>query len=287
MVRRLLCVFLLVLACGPICAASFPRTVRDARGVAVTLRAKPRRIVSLAPGTTEMLFALGLGDSLVGDTVYCDYPPAARKITKIGDVNVNYEAVLARHPDLVVASDANRAAIGRLTQLGLTVLMIAPTSFSATEASLQLLGQATGQERQAQAVVGQMEAKRRAAAAIAARDPRRPRVLVVVGLDPLWTAGSGTFIGDILTRAGATDAAASVKGYAPYSKEAALAHPPDVILASPSDQAALRADPALQDLPAVRAGRFLNVSSDLISRPGPRLADALLQVARALHPGAK
>ncbi len=288
MLRRALCLLLLVTLCGRVwAAAAFPRTVRDARGVAVTLRAEPRRIVSLAPGTTEMLFALGLGRSVVGDTVYCNYPPAALKIAKIGDVSVNYEAVLARHPDLVVASDANRAAAARLTQMGLPVLTIAPTSFTATEAGLRLLGQATGRERQAQAVIGQMEAKRRAAAALAAHDPRRPRVLAVVGLNPLWTAGSGTFIGDLLARAGGVNAAASVAGYAPYSKEAVLAHPPDVILAGASDQAAMRADPVFGRLPVVRAGHFFSIDSDLLNRPGPRLADALLQVARALHPGAK
>ena len=247
----------------------------------------PRRIVSLAPGTTEMLFALGLGKAIVGDTMYCDYPPAARHVAKIGDVNINYEAVLALKPDLIIASDANKSAAVRLRALHQPVFAIAPTSFASTEASLLLLGQVTGAERQARAVVGQMEAKRLTARKIAARDTNHhPRVLVVVGLHPLWTAGSGTFIADIISESGGVDAA-TVPQYAPLSEETVLADPPDMIMADPSDAAALRADPILRSLPAVRAGRFLSVDSNTINRPGPRLADALLQVAHALHPSAR
>lgn len=290
MLRYVFVLLVLLIGCAPAPAkpVSFPRTLRDARGVSMTLRAAPRRIVSLAPGTTEMLFALGLGARVIGDTVYCDYPPAARAKTKVGDVNISSERVLALQPDLIVASDANKGAVTRLTQLHQPVFAIAPTSFIGVEQSLRLLGQATGTERQAQAVVAQMERKRQAASALAAHDVRRPRVLIVVGVSPLWTAGTGTFMDDIVVRAGGTNVAAGVPQYAPYSKEAVLAHPPDVILAGVGEAAALRADPLLRSLPAVRAGRFITASDpNTLTRPGPRLADALLQVARALHPGAK
>jgi len=274
---------------SPAGAGAFPRTVRDARGVTLTLRAAPRRIVSLAPGTTEMLFALGLGARVVGDTTYCDYPAAARTKVKVGDVNVNYEKVISLKPDLIVASDANNTAATRLTQLHQSVFFLALTSFGAVEQSLRLLGQATGSERQAQAVIGQMERKRRAAALLAAHDAaHRPRVLIVVGVSPLWVAGSETFMSDVVVRAGGVNAAAGVPQYAPYSREAVLAHPPDVILADAKTAAAFRADPVLRAIPAARAGRFVSVADpNALTRPGPRLADALLQVARALHPGAK
>ena len=127
-----------------------------------THAATPRRIVSLSPGTTEMLFALGLGRSVVGDTVYCDYPPAARAITKVGDVNTNYEKVLALRPDLIVADAvANGRAVARLTQLRQPVLAVSPTSLPAVETSLRLIGARTGTGRQAEAVVAQMEHKAR------------------------------------------------------------------------------------------------------------------------------
>lgn len=291
MLRRLLLCLILLTACVQATSAAsppFPRVVRDARGATLVLHAPPRRIISLAPGATEMLFALGLGKAIVGDTAYCNYPPAAKSITKIGDVNTNIEKVLSLRPDLIVATDANRSAAARLTGLHQPEFLIAPTSFTATEQSLRLLGQATGTERQAQAVVAQMEHKKRLAAAIAAHDAgHHPRVLVVIGVQPLWTAGSGTFINNVLTLAGGVNIAAAVQQYAPYSKEVVLAHPPDLILADAEEAAALRRDPILKNLAAVRAGRFFSVDPDTINRPGPRLADALVQIAYALHPGVK
>lgn len=272
---------------GPAGAGAFPRTVRDSRGNAITFRAAPRRIVSLAPGTTEMLFALGLGARVVGDTTYCDYPPAARTKVKVGDVNANYEKILALRPDLIVASDANKTAAVRLASLRQPVFVIAPTSFGAVEQSLRLLGQATGTEQQAQAVVAQMERKRKTASALAARDGgHRPRVLIVVGVAPLWVAGTETFMSDIVAQAGGVNAA-GVAQYASYSREAVLAHPPDVILADARTTAQFRADPVLRSVPAARAGRFVSLPGNDLWRPGPRLADALLQVARGLHPGVK
>ncbi len=122
--------------------------------------AVPRRIVSLSPATTEMLFTLGLGQSVVGDTVYCDYPPAARKIDKIGDVNTSYEKVLALRPDLIVADAvANARAVARLQQLGQPVLAVRPTSLAGVETSLRQIGARTGTQAQATQVVAQMERK--------------------------------------------------------------------------------------------------------------------------------
>ncbi|MBV9852597.1 MAG: ABC transporter substrate-binding protein [Armatimonadetes bacterium] len=269
-------------------ASAIPVTVADARGMRVTERAAPRRIVSLTPATTEMLFALGLGGRVVGDTVYCDYPPAARRVAKIGDVRVNYERVVALRPDLIVGDVvATSAPVARLTQLRLPVFAVRPDTLDGVERSLRLLGQVTGATHPANVVVARMEAQRRQARALAARDPRRPRVLLVIGTNPLFVAGRGTFLDSLITEAGGVNAA-TITGYGALSRETVLAHPPDVILAAPGDQAALRADPALRRLPAVRAGRFVSVTDrNLLERPGPRVTEGLLQVARALHPGVK
>jgi len=247
--------------------------------------APPTRIVSLSPGTTEMLFALGLGKYVVGDTVYCDYPPAAKAIAKVGDVNTSYEKVLALRPDLIVAdSTANARAIARLTALHQPVLAVAPTSLSGVEASLRQIGARTGTARQAGAVVAQMEHKVRLAAQIAAADRRpRPRVLVVIQVSPLWTAGGGTFMDDLVTRAGGVNIGQAVRGYGPFSKEQVLANSPDVILGDPSVAPAFRADALLSHLAAVQHGHVYALPPDLTSRPGPRLADGLVLVAKALH----
>ena len=232
-----------------------------------------------------MLFALGLGRFVVGDTVYCDYPPAARAIAKVGDVNTSYEKVLALRPDLIVAdSVANARAVARLGALHQPVLAVSPTSLAAVETSLRQIGARTGTPKQAAAVVGQMEHKIRLAAQIAAADKRpRPRVLIVIQTSPLWTAGGGSFMDDLVTRAGGVNIGKAVSGYGPFSKEQVIAEPPDVILGDPSVLPAFQSDPLLSRLPAVRSGYVFALPPDLTSRPGPRLADGLVLVAKALH----
>lgn len=273
--------FLLLCSIG--CQAS-PQTVRDAQNHSLTLAAPPHRIISLAPGTTEMLFALGLGKSVVGDTTYCDYPPAARRISKIGDVTVNYEKVVALRPELIVASDANSTAAVRLRQLHLPVFAIAPTSYMTVEQSLRKLGQLTGTLPRAQSIVASMETARLFAAHAAQRDRHHPTVLPIIGVSPLYVAGRGTFINDLIAQAGGQSTVAAISGYAPYSKETALVHSPDFILADAASQAALEADPVLSHLPAVHNRHFISIDPNILNRPGPRLADALRQLTRALHP---
>jgi iron complex transport system substrate-binding protein len=246
----------------------------------------PRRIVSLTPANTEMLFALGLGNRVVGDTNYCNYPAAAisPKIAKIGGIQVNYERVAALRPDLIVGdSVATPEADARLTQLGFRVLALHPASISGVEQSIFLLGQQTGETHQAKSVVAGMEAKRRIAHLLAAHDPRHLRVLIVVGTSPLYVAGRGTFMDSILTEAGGVNAA-QITGYGTLSPETALARPPDLVLANPSDEKALQADPVLRFIPAVRRDRFVSLGNgNLFERPGPRITDGLLILARALH----
>ena len=269
-------------------AVLFILTSLDSQGARVTVRPAPQRIVSLTPAITEMLFALGLGPKVVGDTAYCDFPPAARQVAKIGDVRVNYERVVALRPDLVVGDAvATSSSLARLSQLRLPVFAVRPDTLDGVEQSIRQLGQVTGAIHRATVLVAHMEATRRIAHALAARDPRRPSVLIVIGTNPLFVAGRGTFLDSVVIEAGGEDAT-SLHGYGALSKEMALAHPSDVVLAAPGDQAALRADPALSRLPAVRAGRFVYVTDrNLLERPGPRVMDGLLQVARGLHPGAR
>jgi len=232
-----------------------------------------------------MLFALGLGGEVVGDTVYCNYPPAAQKIAKIGDVNTSYEKVLALRPDLIVADAvANSRAVQRLKQLRQPILSLRSTSLAGVERSLTLLGLRTGTGGRAGQVVGEMERKVHLAENLAARDKRPPpHVLIVVQTAPLWTAGAGTFLDDLVAHAGGVNVGHSVPGYGAISREQILTNPPDVILGDATVQTSFDADPILKRLPAVRRGRFYSLPADLTSRPGPRLADGLVLVAKALH----
>ena len=232
-----------------------------------------------------MLFALGLGKSVVGDTVYCNYPLAALKVAKIGDVNTSYEKVLALRPDLIVADAvANSRAVTRLKQLRQPVLAVRPTSLSGVEDSLRQIGARTGTGSQAALVVAGMERKAQAASFLETRDGHpKPRVLIVVQTAPLWTAGNGSFLDDLVTRAGGINIGHRVPGYGAFSKELILAGPPDVVLGDSSVQAAVRTDPFLRRLAAVRRDSVYILPADLTSRPGPRLADGLLLLAKMLH----
>jgi iron complex transport system substrate-binding protein len=269
----------------PARAGGFPVTVKDARGVAVTLRSAPLRIISLTPGITEMLFAIGQGRHIVGDTVFCSYPPAARTITKIGDLTPNYEKVVSLKPDLIVIDKvASSTAAARLTQLHEPIFVVTPDNLNKVEYTLLDLGQITGSFRQAQKAVAAMQAKRQQAATIAIKDRSvHPKVLFVVQVAPLWTAGYKTYIGDCITQAGGTNIAGNLADYAEFSKEAVLSDPPDVIIfVNDSDRQAFRQDPLFRQLPAIRKNRT-GIIGEEIERPGPRLADAVLEMARLIH----
>ena len=244
---------------------------------------EPSRIVSLSPSITEMLFAVGLGPRVVGDTTSCDYPPAAKALPKIGGVVTNYERVIALHPDLVVAdSVANGAAVIQLKRFPVKVLAVSALDYFGTERALETLGEATGSLDRAKLVIRKMEAQRLRAAAIAAKDRGpAPRVLIVIGADPLWTAGMQTYIGDLITRAGGVNVAASIGTYAQYSREAVLAAQPDVILVDAVDRAAFLKDPAMRALAAVKSGRIYTLpDANTVMRPGPRLGDGLIAIAQ-------
>jgi len=269
-------------SCAPANAA--PVTVVDDSGARVTIARPPHRIVSVTPATTEMLFAVGLEGRIAGGTTSDDYPPAARKITRIGDWTPNYEKIVGVRPDLVVVDDvAEHAAAICLRSLHMPVLIIRPVTLSAVEADMRLIGKATGNFAQAGAAVRAMEVKLKAAALIAAADHTHPRVLPLIGMNPLYVAGGGTFIDDAIARAGGVNVTAALHGYAQYSPEGVISGRPDAILASAGDCRALAQTPAFRAVPAVRRKWFITIDSNLLQRPGPRLADGVLALAKALH----
>jgi len=247
------------------------------------LAAPPQRIVSLSPGVTETLFALGLGDRVVGDTVYCDYPPAAKTKTRVGDVNVNYEAVLGLRPDLVIVDRlANEQAVPRLEALHVPLLLIWARSVPEVQSAIITIGDATGAGAAAKRVVAKMRAQQLEAVSIAkATDGPPLRTLVVVGSNPLYVAGSKTFVGEMVEVAGAANVAGSV-GFVPMSKETAVADNPQVIFCGAEDTAPITGDPAWSATDAVRNHNFFTIDSNLIFRPGPRLTEGMILVARDL-----
>lgn len=277
------------------CAASSPAShvVTDETGRRVTIPDNPQRIISLSPSITETIYALGLEDRLVGDTDYCDYPPAARQKPHVGSLlNPSLERIVALKPDLVLgdAQGNRRETADQLEHLGIPLYGLGAHSLDDTLRSIEDVGRVLGQEEKAQALVASLRQRIQAVEQRVAGGAR-PKVLFVVWYQPLITAGPGTFIADVIRRAGGISIADGLKGEWPrLSLESALERDPDVILfprtaAFSPDLEQFHHLAGWKDFRAVRDNRMYFIS-DVINRPGPRLVDALEEVARILHPEA-
>lgn len=268
--------------------AGFPVVVRDDAGREVTIAAPPKRIVSLAPANTEIIAALGLRDELVGVTTYDDYPPEVRRLPKVGDlINPNIEAIAGASPDLVLVTAGVQAdVIGKLEAVGAKVVAVDPQSVSAVFRSIEMVGKATGRLQGAAAIVGKMRAR---LAVLQAELAGKPPVaaFIEIGQNPLFTAGKGTLLDDLIRLAGGRNVV-KAKGYVGYSLERLLKDDPAVYMAtrgSSSDPADLLKRSGYARLTAVRTRRVAILDDSLVSRGGPRIIDGVEQIARALHPG--
>ena len=278
--------------------AVFPMTLKDARGVEVTFPAPPQRIISMCPPLTETLFALGLGDRVVGVTEYCKFPPEARKKPKVGGIiNPSEEKIVALKPDVVFTTVGNPIeAMRSLEKTGVRVFSSDPKTYQQSCESIETVARICGVPEAGAKIAGDM---RKVAGDVKARlsaaTGPQPSALLIVWLDPLFVAGPGTFTADMLQLAGAHNVAAESKNpWKQLSLEMAVAADPKVlILASdhaPSGADAqaklkeLRASEAWSSVRAVKTGHVVVIQSDLILQTGPRLAQGLKALAAAVHP---
>jgi iron complex transport system substrate-binding protein len=256
--------------------------------------AVPQRIVSLAPSVTETLFALGVGERVVGVSSYCDYPPAAARIDKVGTfLQPNVERILAKRPDLVIAvpSPGNRAPVERLRELGLEVLIVDPERIAEILDASRRIAAAVGAPEEGERLIGRIEGELRAVAARVAGAPP-VRALLLVGHAPFIAAGAGTYQDELITRGGGANvAAAAGPAWPNLSLEFVVAQAPQVIIdASMGSEEATDRAAALAfweqfpSLPAVRDRRIHGYGAHELLRPGPRVGETLAAVARFLHP---
>jgi len=289
------------LLCAAALAAAAPAgaaLVRDAVGRSVAVPEAPRRIVSLAPNITEILYAVGAGDLVVGVTDYCEWPPeAARKPHVGGFVNPSIEAVAALDPDLVLATaDGNRPEdVERIAGLGIPVYTVDTRSVAEILRTIDTVGELVGRGKPARALVGELAARREAVRARVAGLPPVP-VFVAIDRRPLISAADGTFVGEMIALAGGRNVAGdSPVKYPVVSMERLLAADPAVIVDAtdadrPDDAAAAarwRELPGAAALTAVRTGRVHAVGDGSFFIPGPRIMDRLEHLARLLHPPAE
>ena len=278
----LLC--LLCLLCAPILAG--------ATGASAD---RPGRIVSLAPNLTEILFALGAGPQMAGVTDYCDYPPEARRLPRVGGyVNPSPEAVLALAPDLVVATPnvGNQPFVERLMRVGTRVVVVQARNLSEVFPAIETLGKAAGRREEASALNERLRDGIRAARARVA-GARRPRTLLCVQLEPLLAAGHESYPNDLLEIAGGESIVPPGTGsYPNLSLELVVRAAPEIVIVTRMDSPA-GARPAegllswwgrWPSIPAVRDGRVHAVPGDTLLRPGPRLLDGIDLLIGLIHP---
>jgi len=253
--------------------------------------AVPQRIISGIPSVTEMLFALDLGDRVVGVTTNCNYPPEALKKEKVGGFFLNLEKVVSLKPDLVVMlEDAQKKEIERFRNYGLPVFTINPRNIDEVMEGMLELGRKTGKEEKAKEIVEEMKKR------LAGARPRffglelllrkHPRALVIVGYEPLIVAGGGTFIDDVLKRAGVGNIAGREKvAYPQYSLEKIVQEDPPYIIIPKGliDESKLRKDRRWRNIEAIRSGKILFIDPDVISRPGPRVVEAVEAIAAFVY----
>lgn len=252
----------------------------------------PQRIISLAPSVTETLFALGLGDKLIGVTAYCDFPEAAKAKEKVGDtLNPNPERLIALKPDLVVITTSSQLEklVRQLGELKIPVYVTDPRSVSGVLTSIRKLGEATGTTAEADKIIAQMQTQI-ADVEIRTKPLSKPRVLYVLQTAPLITAGRNTFINDLMRLAGGESITGDEPAdYPQLSRETAIARAPEVIVAPASHGTELVRETDLRRdfaaTPAIKANRIVWVNPDLVDRPGPRIVDGLKQLANGLHAG--
>lgn len=283
---------LLLTACKPVT----PQTYTDSLQREVMLLQPAQKIVSLAPSNTELLFAIGAGSQVVGRDDFSDYPAEAAQLPSVGGSmgDYNLEAIVALQPDLVLLSELNSSdLVQSLENLGLKVYYLGnPVEIEGLYTNLETLGKITGHEADAASLIESLKAKVSKVDELIATTNTRP--LVFYELDATeptkpWTAGPGTFVDQLITRAGGENLGGSLDGaWVQISQEALIISDPEIIVMGDSiygitaEQVAERA--GWENLKAVTDGQIYPFDDDLASRPGPRLVDGLIELARIIHP---
>ena len=269
--------------------------ITDQLGRTVTLNGTPQRIISLAPANTEILFALGLGDRVVGDTTYCNYPVAAKNVSKVGGFSTpDIEKIIALEPDIVFAAPIHEAlVIPQLENLGIKVIALAPTTINETYDAIELVGNVTGAQNKADSLIKSMKARINAVTSLVANlsDEEKPTVFYIVWHDPLKTAGSNTLPGQLIELAGGKNIFAELTDYPIVSLESLIYRDPDVIIAGTGMGSGADAplqwaqsESRLQGTKARNEEKIFSINTDLTGRFGPRIVDALEDMFKLIHP---
>ncbi len=264
-----------------------PLACRGPERPSVSAAGGPRRVVTLAPNLTEIVFALGAGDRLVGVSEYSDYPPAARAVPRVGGLDVDPERVAALRPDLVLAIAEGNAqgAVRALEAAGLPVTVTPSGSLDAVLQSIRIVGERLGLAADGNRLADALTARREAVRAKVAGRPR-PAALLLVWPDPPQAAGGETFLNDVLTEAGAKNLVADRRGWPVLSREYLATAPVELLVTPESVEARAAWQRAFAPggtlaSGAVARARRVSIDEAELTRPGPRVFDALERLSEA------
>ena len=292
-----ICIVLLSLFVSMVagCQPQFqPGTYTDDMGRAVAIDQIPQRLVSFGPSITEILFALGLEEKVVGVSNYCDYPEAATLKPKVGDAfNPSLEKIVELEPDLVLTVKQEQLN-SELDALGIKFMVLDPEDIDAIWGDIELVGEITGTEKRAEELIKDMQDSISQVTALM-EDAPKVKVFFIVDATDLtlpWTAGAGSFIDALITMAGGENIAAKGQGaWVQFSLEQIVSSDPEVIIIQTMtggiptvSKEELEAHPAWGEMTAVKQGNICFINGDLVSRPGPRIVQGLETMAKIIHP---
>lgn len=277
--------------------ADFPVTVTDALGNEITIEEQPESIVSLIPSNTEITYALGMGDAVVGVTDNDNYPEEVLDVEKVGGMEFNVEKIISLQPDVVLAHASgahnSEAGLKQLQDAGINVIVVKDaTSIDGAYDSIKFIGQVTGTTEKAKEVVNEMKEKLESieekAATISEEDKKNVWV-EISGAPEIYTAGKGTFIDEIIQAIGAKNVAADLEGWPKVTEEDAVLFNPDIIITTyghyteNAREKVLSRD-AWKDVPAIQEEQVYDIHSDKVTRTGPRLIEGVEELAKAIYP---
>ncbi len=276
----------------PLVSYSDTLTLKDEVGREVTFPFPPKRIVSLAPNITEILFRLGLDEEVVGVSIHCNYPEKAKSRMRVGSyISIDLERVISLKPDLIMATGAGnpREMVERLERLGFPAFVIFPKRFDEVLRSIRRLGQVVAKEKEALSIIDSMQ-KRKERVIERIKNSPPPKVFLQIGEAPIVTVGRGSFGDDLIRLAGGENVAGNDREMYPrLGMEEILKRSPEVILISSMNpqgdyERVLREWERWKMIPAIKQGRIHLIDSDLIDRPSPRIIDGLEEMGRLIHP---
>ena len=276
----------------PLDAVAAERVVEDLLGRRVAVPEDPQRVVAMAPNITEIVFALEQEQKLIGATTYSDYPTAAKEIPRVGSyIHLDLERIVALQPELCLAiKDGNpKDTVMRLESLGIPVYAVDPRNLESVMETLERLGHLLHAEDKADQIIAGMRKRIERVDDAVAKSQSQPRVFFQIGVAPIVSVGTDTFIHELIVRAGGKNLAQGPVPYPRFSREQVIGMSPDIIIITSMARAAVfeevKADWAQwTHVPAVKTNRIFIQDSNLFDRPSPRLVDALEVLAKLIHP---